>query len=242
MTHAKEQIKERPILFSGPMARAILEGRKTQTRRAIKPQPDAWIRGSTGTFGVPKKITNKKPHRNGTIWQEDDGTCYEDIKCPYGQPGERLWVRETWAKTCIHPDGSCDGDGCDYCSLDYRADDPTAKYPGDWPNNTPPNQCPPKWKPSIYMPRCASRILLEITEVRVERLQEISEADALAEGVLENPNQDSLYDFWHYGGSGCWGEFNAVGSFNSLWESINGPESWEANPWVWAITFKKINP
>lgn len=209
MTHAQTKIKERPILFSGPMVRAILEGRKTQTRRACKPYLQCY-----DTVSCDSKKTDFDFHFRDGIGQL--------IQCPYGKPGDRLWVREAFVPNYF--DGGRMG------------------YKADW-NETAAEYCPePKWKPSIHMPRAASRILLEITDVRVERLQEISEEDALAEGVLENPNQDSLYDFWHYGGSGCWGEFNAVGSFNSLWESINGPESWEANPWVWVVNFKTVKP
>lgn len=217
-------MKEYPILFSAPMVRAILNGTKTQTRRVLKPQPDGWIRGSSGTIGVPKKITSKKPHKNGSIWQEEDGTCYDDINCPFGKVGDRLWVRETWQKTLSgkyiyrsdYPDG-------------YKADHTAT---GDW-------------KPSIFMPRAASRITLEIIHVRVERLQGIIEQDAIAEGVKTNA-QNGIDDY-----NGEWWNYTAVDfddypcssaveSYETLWTSINGPESWAQNPFVWVISFVKV--
>lgn len=201
MTHTKEQIKERPILFSGPMVRAILEGRKTQTRRIVKGTALEWL--APGMF-TPEFVA-------------DPGNRL----CPYGQPGDRLWVRETWSNL----------------NADFPAVDPHFVYRADENDHG-----PVTWKPSIHMPRAASRLLLEVTDVRVERLQDISEDDARAEGVLENPTGDTLHDFWHYAGDGCWGAFNAVHSFESLWQSINGPESWDENPWVWAVTFKRIEP
>lgn len=194
-------MREHPIIFSAPMVRAILEGRKTQTRRAIKPQPF---------------------YKDG-IWG--------NIAYPFGckmKVGDRLWVRETWAKTCIDPTGVCDGEGCDYCSWNYRADDPTAKYPGDWPDNTPSRECPPRWKPSIFMPRAASRILLEISEVRVQQLHEISRTDAIAEGV------GKMIDL-----TGHIGNTTPETVFASLWMHIYGLDSWQANPFVWAITFSR---
>lgn len=175
-------MKERPILFSAPMVRALLDGRKTQTRRVVKPQPTATREEAIRTYG-----------KGGTFILE---AGFFGVRCPYGQLGDRLWVRETW--------GACAG------SPVYRADD----------NAT----CPDggRWKPSIHMPRWASRITLEVTGVRVERLQDISEEDAIAEGVPEQRG-----DPW---------------AFQCLWDSINGARercSWAANPWVWAITFSR---
>jgi hypothetical protein len=220
-------MKEHPILFSGPMVRAILEGRKTQTRRIIKPQPDGWIRGNSGAFGVPKKITNKKPHKNGTIWQEEDDTCYEDINCPYGQPDDRLWVRETW---------QLDEDERGFV---YRAD---IRNFADYAFG------PPSWRPSIFMPRKACRIVLEIADIRVERLQEISEADAIGEGVewwheerlKSRPKHYRVYCDYDNPKDPAQYTSSAVDSFSTLWQSINGPESWNQNPWVWVIEFNRI--
>lgn len=175
------------------MVRAILDGRKTQTRRIFKSKFEGEWTGQ---------------------------------KCPFGAIGDRLWVRETWAKTCISPDGICDGDGC----WNYRADDPTAKYPGDWPDNTPAHEDPPRWKPSIFMPRAASRILLEVTDIRVERLRNISTLDAIAEGVGKE-----IIDL-----TGHVGYTTPETVFASLWMHINGLDSWEANPLVWVITFIRL--
>lgn len=164
-------MKERPIIFSGPMVRALLAGTKTQTRRICKLEVRA---------GMPE------PEWASLL------KC-----CPYGQPGLKLWVRETFRE--------CNGTEK---RIDYRATT-------DVPN---PNA---NWRPSIFMPRAASRITLEIMSVRVERLRDISEADAMAEGVgiqCESPM--------------------AVMEYSLLWESINGAGSWDANPWVWVVSFK----
>jgi hypothetical protein len=185
-------MKERPILFSAPMVRAILDGRKTQTRRKIKP----------GDWSV-------EAHTMETDWPYlphylTDGAAVP-VKCPYGNPGDRLWVRETWAN-------ERDGTGCpDDTGILYRATDP------GWDDE----DTGLRWRPSIFMPRRASRITLEITDVRVQRLQDISDDDSRAEGY------DRSHAFpreW----------------FALLWESINGTGSWAANPWVWAITFRKL--
>lgn len=182
------------------MARAILAGRKTQTRRIVK----------LADFG--------RSDTPGYLWTyRDRAGRMHDIRltdalvakcCPYGQPGDRLWVRETWA------DGhSYDGKR----HFAYRADG-VELHPSR------------KWKPSIHMPRAASRITLEITGVRVERLQEISADDARAEGCPDKPvpgaEQASVDAF-------------AREWYADLWESINGPGSWYANPWVWVVEFRR---
>jgi hypothetical protein len=187
-------MKERPILFSGPMVRAILDGSKTQTRRTFK--------GTTEHKG-PYNPAYMEAHQQANGW----GSI-----CPYGAPGDRLWVRETFAQDVA----GCPG------GISYRADHFDPK--GDGPAH------PMKWRPSIFIPRWASRILLEITDVRVQRLQEISDEDARAEGAIGALN-DSIGDNW------C-----ACEAFAALWESINGPDSWHANPWVWAITFQRLEP
>lgn len=191
-----DHTKERPILFSAPMVRAILEGRKTQTRRVAK-----------GVVAVHS--------RTGEAMADIDSNGPR-VACPYGHLGDRLWVRETWR----HIDGGAvyDAAGGIMDSHDpetiYRASRPS--YPGPW-------------KPSIYMPRWASRILLEVVSVRVERLNEISPSDALSEGV-----------FCPEFGYAQNGERAPVGLFAGLWEDINGPGSWEANPWVWVVEFKMV--
>lgn len=197
------QVKERPILFSAPMVRAILEDRKTQTRRIMKPQPQL-------ITGSGKRVYADSDFKKS--WQDipgtGEGSGYPD--CPHGEPGHRLWVRESFF--------------WDGPRIAYRAD-----HEGYAPKDTP-------WKPSIYMPRAASRILLEITDVRAERLAGISEADAIAEGVEKWP--DGNYKAY---GKHAGKYSNARDSFFSLWQDINGTESLQQNPFVWAINFKRIN-
>lgn len=211
------KVKERPILFSGPMVRAILEGRKSQTRRIVKPQPerlqvyDATVRdGVCQFYGV------------GRSSQFADSL---DVQCPCGVPGDRLWVRETWQHTV-----ATDSDCCVCYAADLSSRHSLADQCGQGDFVAVGEQCEPlhvgKWRPSIHMPRWASRITLEVVGVRVERLQDISEADAVSEGV----------DFISVGGVG------AKDVFESLWESINGEGSWHANPWVWAIEFGRVKP
>jgi hypothetical protein len=205
---------ERPISFSDPMVRAILDGRKTQTRRVVKPQPPA-------DHPFPQPCVNDGYYWNDSKDDHDDvsfwptySTC---LPCPYGKPGDRLWVREAWAVvphvTDNGPKHRAKGDGT---GVTWQA---------DW--NANPSGF--KWKPSIHMPRWASRITLEITSVRVERLGDISEADAISEGVLID-------------GIGNPGGPMRVSqrAFKIFWQAINGPESWAQNPWVWVIEFQKV--
>jgi hypothetical protein len=182
-------MKERPILFSGPMVRAILAGIKTQTRRVVK--SDRLIGATDAYMATP------------------EGQAKQLIGCPYGHPGHRLWVREAFGLVVS------DRDGPRPESIIFRADGNEG-----WDG---------KWRPSIHMPRWASRGLLEITALRVERLQEISEADALAEGARNwAAEQDTpVRDL-----------DEARLQFRALWTDINGGESWDANPWVWVVEFK----
>lgn len=215
-------MKDRPILYSGPMVRAILAGSKRKTRRVVKPQPEAehdgepyWYIG--GYRAHEYRATRDVLRKGGKL-----------LPCPYGQPGEKLWVREngwerpertpkmmregadTWEPYYFDADGLTEQDSADFKAFGFKR------------------------RPSIHMPRWASRITLEITGVRVERLQDISEADALAEGIVPT-----------FGGYGLpnGSHFHAADprvSYWSLWESINGVGSVEANPWVWDIEFKRI--
>lgn len=188
-------VRERPILFSSPMVRAILAGTKTQTRRIVK----------------PRHMT--------TVGAEQFQIL---ALCPNGQPGSRLWVREAF----IH-------EPADYCweaSVSIPCRPAFTVYRADHEGDT----RGAGWKPSIHMPRWASRITLEITDVRVERLQDISEADAVAEGcrpVRPEIVQDGL--IVRPGRS-------AIEEFRLVWEQIHGGGSWEKNPWVWVIAFKKL--
>ncbi|MCK1825998.1 hypothetical protein MX655_10645 [Pseudomonas aeruginosa] len=207
-------MKERPILFTGPMVGAILEGRKTVTRRVVKPQPD--FLGSMVDPNTPFKTL--------------DAGLHARITCPYGEPGDRLWVREAWAADAqvdaIAPSDLSQGEPIWYpADLSVRQTGCSMISKG-------------RVRPSIHMPRWASRILLEITAVRVERLQDISEEQALAEGVRGEPcdhAQQACADI------GCWGD-TAKGAFGFLWESLNGEGSWAANPWVWVVEFKRVTP
>lgn len=203
----------RPILFSAPMVRALLNGSKTQTRRMIKPQPEpiggearhahwSWRGGMFALRMYPSQSTLIN-------------------RCPYGQPGDELWVRETLDHDAAR-------------GHFYKA---TGMYVGpllDYEREPPPAiGLPARAIPSIHMPRWASRITLRITDVRVERLQDISEADALAEGSREwAAEQDTpVRDIPA-------GETRLI--YRQLWESINGKGAWDANPWVWALTFERV--
>lgn len=203
---------ERPILFSAPMVRAILDGTKTQTRRIAK-----GVVTVHAVTGEPlAKLDSAGPR----------------VPCPYGQPGDRLWVRETHAivprTAYAHSEG---------VQQTLRQDDhyehDAAIYREGWTRSNGGFS----WRPSIHMPRWASRITLEVTSVRVERLQDISEADARAEGIDYDPGEGGVF---HVSGlAGCCSEA-ATGSYRKLWEQINGPESWATNPWVWVVEFKRI--
>lgn len=200
---------DRPILFSTPMVRAILAGEKTQTRRIVKPQP------------TEAPITNGSALGSYLVWPNNGAYLeWQDVIadpeyyaqagfCPHGQPGDRLWVRETW--NCI--DTGRLAQRRDW--VRYRATD------GDEMN----------WRPSIFMPRWASRITLEITSVRVERVQSISMYDAMDEGV-GFPKYSQFEQGSHL-----------VGAFRDLWNSINAKRGygWEVNPWVWVVAFKVVN-
>ncbi|KLR58082.1 hypothetical protein [Diaphorobacter sp. J5-51] len=199
-------MRERPILFSSPMVRALLAGNKTQTRRAV--QMTHRTPGLAACLAPP--VGALRPRVAAEL-------------CPYGQPGDQLWVREAFARI--------DGQSRPWIETDYKA---TYKH-GDRLGDS--LGIRKKWTPSIHMPRHASRITLEITGVRVERLQDISEADAIAEGVRQMRD-----------GSGCWVGSDGPGSlvtpwltardaYADLWDQINGQGAWAANPWVWVVEF-----
>lgn len=226
-------MKERPILFNGDMVRAILEGRKTQTRRVMNIDlvNDADICKVDGMLSITDSYgDNHPPHRF----------------CPYGQVGDRLWVRETWAQVfngdyCKYPEDSCKP-MCDGCNVEYRADTGNP-YPGDWPADEAKGyNMAPKWKPSIHMPRWASRITLEITNIRVERLQYLSEEDAFSEGIDEEGESYLKAEHFMLGGSKIRGHSPAVFSYVDLWESINGKGSWHEKTFVWVIEFNVVKP
>lgn len=184
------------------MVRALLNGTKTQTRRVVK------------RFEVRAGLP--EPEMQSLL------RC-----CPYGAPGDRLWVRETFAKI--------DGQTQPWIETDYRATYTHGDRLGDSLG------IKKRWTPAIHMPRAASRITLEVTGVRVEQLQDISEADAIAEGVHADPRcrQDDDTAAFHRIGPVRGGSF-PIARYGALWESINGPGSWKSNPWVWVLEFRRI--
>ena len=210
-------MKERPILFSGPMVRAILEGRKTQTRRVVKPQPPRQLFGIDGNdFNTYVLASRDNP---------DEPDWSFSVRCPYGGVGDRLWVRETWQINHVlydrapipkaHPVEF--GSPVDML---YRAD-------GEFSEQFEIDEGGSVWRPAIHMPRWASRITLEITGVRVERVAGITHKDAHAEGIALEPGRETEH---------------LITDFRALWNSINELRgySWDTNPWVWAITFKRM--
>lgn len=200
-------MKEHPILFNGEMVRAILDGRKTQTRRVIKGRPN-------------KIFWNSVVYNGYGGWTDEHGTPF---RCPYGVPEDNLWVRETWA-----PHADDESEKVKRPLIFYRAD-------GDDRRGNPHIN---RWRPSIYMPRWASRITLGIIDIRAGRLQDISDLDALAEGIYWDdccpPEVSNGY---------CPGAFDRPSeSFAYLWDSINAKRGygWDTNPWVWTVEFKRF--
>ncbi len=220
-------VRDRPILFSGEMVRAILDGRKSQTRRVVKLPPfvsrkggslgDAWANGSMLAIPIP----------------DDDVVMY--LSCPYGtegdpvcgEPASRLWVRETF---CPVDDREYGGDQW----TDYRATPRYgASHPAGW-DAAPEDADALKWRPSIFMPRAASRLMLEITDVRVEALREITDADARAEGCAGGHDAIPGYGF----------SATPTEHYRHLWDVLNAKRGygWNANPWVWALSFRVLSP
>lgn len=193
-------MKERGMIFNSEMVRAILDGRKTQTRRPVK-------------FPILDRNLGCELAGNELAGELSAGNY---LNSAFGKPGDRIWVRETWARYNIDQNSH---------DIAYRA-----TTPADWPEEG-------RWRPSIHMPRWASRITLEITGVRVERLNSISQEDAQAEG-MELTGWRPTYSDPDSGGE-VWTPYD---NFAQLWESIYGEESWKANPWVWVIEFKVASP
>lgn len=226
VTIRSQEARERPILFSGPMVRAILDGTKTQTRRVVKPQP-------AGAWAAPGKTM-----------------------CPYGAPGDRLWVRETWCYAtdsfacCVGAGYKADGATMIRSSLDASLIPEGALvfngHSEKWPENV------RSWRPSIHMPRWASRLTLQVTDVRVERLQDISMEGARAEGLGCVTKDGRLYKYGIADLDGLpgtdntgwpWQEWDADPrvAYRKLWDSINAKRApWESNPWVWVVSFEKV--
>lgn len=242
-------MRERGMIFNAEMVRAILDGRKTQTRRIVN-----W-HGLNEGLNLNFSGLKVREYPNGWVIESESRSSSEwrckPTPCPFGSIGDRIWVRETWA-TLGNEDGCyvdweenlCKGDERSAARI-YRAS--CEQRPGDyglwsipddacWKPHTENQKFEGAWRPSIHMPRWASRILLEITDVRVERLNSIHDVDAMREGI-QNLTTCSHADF------GIPGVVNAqhpVRAFQLLWESIYGAESWKANPWVWVIEFKRV--
>ena len=229
-------MKERPILFSGEMVRAILEERKSQTRRVIKPRKP--FRTQLSWYG---------PHPGGGWWGSDGShdtpAMDRGFPCPYGAVGDRLWVRETWGIGAIEvgPKGPAayiayKADGT-HTPFDYRTDCRKISLTSKPEVGL---HSPDHWRPSIHMPRWASRITLEITGVRVEKVQEISERDAEAEGI--DCWEDNFFKDYSTNKPSWFRQ--PIASYQTLWDSINAKRGfgWDSNPWVWVIEFKRVQP
>ena len=226
-------MRERPINLKAHEVLAILDGRKTQLRRVVKPQPSkdhlfqGWVLDSTCGQDVGK-----------AAWAVGDGPLMQDVvhvRCPFGQVGDRLWGRETWMDLLGDDNRN---------QYSYRADAPSVSFGSEA------RDYGLKWRPPINMPRSASRILLEVVSVRAERLQDISEEDAFSEGI-ERIEEHS----WSAKGAAPLGTFrgmdewsdtepfwtDATDAYRSLWEIEHGLDSWNAIPWVWVVEFRRIN-
>lgn len=225
-------MKERPILFSGPMVRALLAGTKTQTRRIVKPQPHpnhiispAWGKSPDGfPFGEPG------------LWREN-GPDYPDgpedeRRCPYGVIGDRLWVKETWNTPPGHYELASPRELRVGTPIRYASD---GEVRGDSDRFVDTAGCIAfgRARPSIFMPRWASRITLELVDVRVERLHAITPDDVLAEGLVDPKVEVILGSRVHDPGA-------LLAAFKALWVSINGEASWHANPFVWVLSFRRV--
>lgn len=230
-------MKERPMIFNAEMVRALLSGRKTQTRRIIKPQPEATLSGSLSGKWLSRPL-------NGLLLPKIEDIA---IHCPFGAVGDRIWVRESF-----YEHGHYEGGGYDP-EDSYFVSEKQVLYPADGVKRPSQRERDDFWlsRPSIHMPRWASRILLEITGVRVERLNAISPEDAESEGLERTnftgfgdepglpsyPEPDVYFDPLKK----QWKEYPPE-AFAGLWEYIYGEGSWQANPWVWVIAFRRINP
>lgn len=229
---------ERPILFSGPMVRAILAGEKTQTRRVAHLadyEPVSWPCAPSPacpTCGATSGRVCQPPGPGETHMHATNGFNWSNEACPYGAPGDTLWVREAhaWADRMIGSERE------DPCAVAYRADRTARLFEGD-PGESEPLDVTGwpwdrfRWRPSIHMPRWASRLTLRVTDVRVERLQAITNADARAEGIRDTRGAREFAET---------GSATEREAFVALWDSINGKRpdcAWKDNPWAWVVSF-----
>jgi hypothetical protein len=220
-------MREIPILFSTPMVQATLADRKTVTRRTvgldmINQDPDKWKIYYIGNYYKGQNVF-------WVMFQHLESRKRVSIKCPYGIKGDKLWFRETWALQKYFNGLT------EECFPVYKAD---FDGPVSW-----------NWKPSIHMPKTAARIWSEVSELRVERLHDITEEEAIKEGIepllasgAQLATHGRLYKHYTEHNDGIFGTgLRPIKSYNTLWESINGPESWELNPWVWVESFKVVS-
>jgi hypothetical protein len=231
------EVKERPILFSTPMVRAILEGRKTVTRRIIKESFNGCLTNggphpcpNDPVVIYPGEVLESPCHPGEKITVDCPqvraifhcSTLDAVAKCPYGKPGDALWVRETWTNAWLGARMRGSGDYVYKADIDLIGCEVSS------------------WKPSIFMPRAACRLRLQIQSIGVERLQDITEEDAFREGIDADNEDYEEAEHYQLGGSPIQGGSPARFAFIALWQRINGAESWDANPWVWRIQFKKL--
>jgi hypothetical protein len=246
-------VKERPILFSALMVRAILDGSKTQTRRIVKPGPMLKWFGASERIRIEnvkdclRVLDGGRTHNYSGLLASDSEYPEEgavEVNCPFGLPGDRLWVRETFYRDsmwypsrfssvvralALSPSGMLE-------AMDYRATHSCLAYEAGCPCNPDGDGKRSEWRPSIHMPRWASRITLEIVSVRVERLQDISSADVLAEGLkfMCDGSAISPLEDGRVGGG-------PQSAFAYLWDSLNAKRApWSSNPWVWVVEFKRV--
>lgn len=222
-------MKERPILFSAAMVQAILAGNKTQTRRAVKlPHENrlgVWEKTTMGGPNMRDSKGNTHPEVEA-LYHTRTGDC---ITCPHGEPGDQIWVKESW-KAAMGWDSIKPSEIDPHAPILFPADG-AEKHGESWDDDEPKQYG--KLRPSIFMPRWASRIQLEITGIRVERLQDCSELDAISEGCISTAVLNEAKDDY----TGLYAQEH----YRILWESINGSGSWDKNPFVWVIQFKRIN-
>ena len=218
-------MKTYPIIFSAPMVRALLDGKKTQTRRVVKPQPEIYSGYETlGDFSDPGWVLE---------WKEFDALTPKELAhhCPYGKPGDLLWVRETWQLHSL---------ATDLGKIVYRASENSSHtefhrmVPVEKIGGIGAKPFQEGWRSSIHMPRWASRLTLEITGVRVERVHDISEDDAIAEGMMQFDSGRWWYDTTGQNSL----HRTAMSAYQELWRKLNGCGSWDANPWVWVLEFR----
>lgn len=236
-------MKERGMIFNGEMVRAILDGQKTQTRRIMKVQPKP-SKSRPGDFWFSSKKLESMVHVSdlapGNSPIADYHLFIQEHCCPFGAVGDRIWVRETFQGPLVHEELFEE-----YSAYPEKFETPEyCEYAAD--GGVRPEYCDLEdnlrhgWRPSIHMPRWASRILLEITNVRVERLNAISEEDAEAEGIDMEALYDSQDCYDCIADHNMTGRPTVTGAFKYLWESIYGEEGWKSNPWVWVISFKRV--